>query len=66
MLAVTLGPASVSELWSFHQATAELGVEEEDMRLHLRKQEAADLIGSLAEEGEFDAVLSHWHAKSLN
>ena len=36
------------------------------MRLHLRKQEAADLIGSLAEEGEFDAVLSHWHAKSLN
>jgi hypothetical protein len=38
------------------------------MRLHLRKQEGADLIGFLAEEGEFDAVLSLWHAetRSLN
>ena len=48
----------------FHQATAELGLKEEEMRLHLTKQEVADLIDEFVED-EFDAVLLYAKSRKV-
>ena len=63
-----LGPRSrlVLRRSLFQQATAELGLNAEDMRPHLTTQQVADLIDEFVEEeDEFDAVLSYAKSRKV-